>query len=119
MIQNSPLLGVFRAMAEHAAEVQKVSAENVARASEPGYKAKAVESFDAYLSRAGSGPGHPDNSSGFRVFEAALPEAPNGNTVNVEREALTAAQAAGQHSMALSVYGKTLDLLRISIGRGR
>lgn len=119
MIQTSPLFGVYRALAQHAAEVQKVSAENVARASEPGFKARAVESFEDYMSRVSSAAPGSASSAEFRVFEADLPEAPNGNSVNIENEALTSAQAAGQHAMALSVYSKSLELLRIAISRGR
>lgn len=119
MIQTSPLFGVYRALAQHAAEVQKVSAENVARASEPGYKARAVEPFEDYLSRVPEVPSGAGPSTRFRVFDADLPGAPNGNSVNIEKEALTSAQAAGQHAMALSVYSKSLELLRIAISRGR
>ena len=119
MIHNSQLFDVYRSMAQHAAEVQRVSAENISRASEPGYKAQAVEAFEDYMARTGAGAGQSTSSPSFRVFDAELPEAPNGNSVNIETEALTSAQAAGQHSMALSVYSKSLDLLRTAIGRGR
>ncbi len=119
MIHTSPLFGIYRTLAQHAAEVQKVSAENIARASEPGYKAKAVEPFNAFIARASSPERAAMEPPAFRVFEAGLPEAPNGNSVNIEVETLTSTQAAGQHSMAMSVYSKSLELLRIAMGRGQ
>ena len=42
---------------------------------------------------------------------------PNGNNVSIEEQMLGAAQARGQHGMALAIYRKTLDLVRLSIGR--
>lgn len=70
MISDLNLLKIYGAMARHAAESQSVSAANIARANEPGFKASEMESFEAYLARAArarrqirsrppSGPGSP------------------------------------------------------------
>lgn len=117
MISDLSLFQVYGAMARYAAEAQSVSATNIARANEPGYKAKEIESFDAYLARVSSSAGSDPMSQGFRVTEANNPMAPNGNSVSLEQEIFNSAEAMGQHSLAISVYTKSLDLLRTAIGR--
>ncbi|MDP3460925.1 MAG: flagellar biosynthesis protein FlgB [Hyphomonas sp.] len=117
MISDLQLFQVYGAMARYAAEAQSVSATNIARANEPGYKAKEIESFDAYLARV-SASGAPDPmAQGFRITNASNPMAPNGNTVSLEQEVFNSAEAMGQHSLAISVYTKSMDLLRTAIGR--
>ena len=119
MIKDLPVFQIYAAMARHAAESQRVSTENIARASEPGYKAKQIESFTEFMQRA-----QPTNEgvslpSAFRKGEADSPAAPNGNTVNLETEIFKSAEAGAQHELAMSVYTKSLDLLRTALGRRR
>lgn len=119
MIQDTTLFQVYGAMARYASESQRVSSTNIARASEPGYKAMQIETFQDYVARqpadlGGMGGGFASN---FKTFQADLPAAPNGNTVVLEREILNSAEAMGQHNMALTVYNKSLDLLRTALGR--
>ncbi len=116
MISELPIFQIYEAMARHAAESQKVSAGNLSRAGEPGYKALAIESFQDYFQRSqDAGPGAPAEAA-FRTFEAQAPAAPNGNTVSIEREVFNSAASMGQHGMALTVYAKTLGLMRTAIG---
>ena|SRR3990167_4295646 len=117
MISDLQLFQVYGAMARYAAEAQSVSATNIARANEPGYKAKEIEPFEAYLARV-SANGAPDPmAEEFRVSTAHNPMSPNGNTVSLEQEVFNSAEAMGQHSLAISVYTKSMDLLRTAIGR--
>lgn len=117
MISDMSLFQLYSAMARHAAESQRVSATNIARADEPGYQAVQVESFQDYLARVGSGAAPAGLSSPFRILETGSPAAPNGNSVSLERETLRSAEAMGQHNMALSVYQKSLDMMRTALGR--
>ena len=119
MITDLKLLQVYSAMAQHASQTQQVSATNISRANQPGYKAREVESFTDFMARHQSmGPGATDMSQpAFRVDFANTPESLNGNSVNLERELFKSADAFGQHDMALSVYTKSLDLLRTALGR--
>lgn len=117
MISDLPLFQIYGAMARHAADSQRVSATNIARADEPGYKADRLESFEAYLSRAAAGQTQDALSNPFQVFKSDMPAAPNGNTVSLEQEIFKSAEAIGQHNLALSVYTKSLDLLRTAIGK--
>ncbi|MFN7054789.1 FlgB family protein [Hyphomonas sp.] len=117
MISDLQLFQIYGAMARHAAENQKVSAANIARADEPGYKASRVESFDAYLARIAVSGGDGANSATFRTMMSDAPSNPNGNNVSLEQEIFTSAEAMGQHNMALTVYSKSLDMLRTALGR--
>lgn len=117
MISDLQLFQVYGAMARYAAEAQTVSATNIARANEPGYKAQQIESFEAYLARVTAGGAADPLSQGFRVTDAASPMSPNGNNVSLEQEVFNSAEAMGQHNLALSVYTKSMDLLRTAIGR--
>jgi flagellar basal-body rod protein FlgB len=118
MISQLPLFEIYGAMARYAAESQKVSATNIAHADEPGYKAKQLESFDAYLKRAaGSAAAHTGLNTSFKVVEANTPESPSGNSVSVEMELFKSAEAASQHDQALTVYSKSLQLMRTALGK--
>ena len=119
MITDLKLLQVYSAMAQHATQTQQVSATNISHANEPGYKARDVESFTDYMTRqARMAAGSADMTRPtFRTGLANTPETLNGNSVNLEREVFRSAEAFGQHEMALSVYTKSLDLLRTALGR--
>ena len=117
MISDLSLFKVYGAMARYAAEAQSVSATNIARANEPGFKAKEIESFDAYLARVSNSGAADPAAESFRVTNSSNPMAPNGNNVSLEQEVFNSAEAMGQHSLAISVYTKSMDLLRTAIGR--
>lgn len=117
MLNNLKLLDIYSAMARHSAAEQSVRAENIANADQPGYKAREIEAFSDYLDRTSGAADAAPHRSGFRVRISDMPAEPNGNTVNLEYEALRAAEAAGQHDMAVTVYNKSLDLLRTALGR--
>ena len=117
MISNLKIFQVYGAMPQHAAETQRVSAENIARAGEPGYKAMEVESFESFMDRARTAEADMSGPPSFSVSTARTPIAPNGNSVSVEREIFKSAEAGGQHNMALSVYAKSMQLMKMAIGR--
>ncbi len=119
MSSGFTLLQIYGAMARHAAEAQRVSATNIAHANEPGYKAQDVESFQDFMSRVTSGQAQNGLDSAFRMLDSDTPVSPNGNSVSLEAEAFKSAEAMGNHTMALTVYSKSLDLLRTALGKGR
>lgn len=119
MISDLDVFKVLDALARHAAESQRVSANNVSRAAEPGYKAQQVESFGAFMARISDGQPTPDFTKSFNTFESKGPSAPNGNSVNIEQELYRSAEASGQHSLAVTTYSKTLELMRMAIGSRR
>ena len=119
MSSEFTLSQIFGAMARHATEAQRVSATNVAHANQPGYKAMELESFQDFLARVTAGHAQDGLQSSFRMIQSTTPVAPNGNSVSLEMEAYKSAEAMGEHTLALTVYGKTMDLMRTALGKGR
>ena len=113
MFDELTILKDASALARHSALRHRVIAENIANANTPGYRAKDVEDFrEAYLG------GGRDPQVGFQSVEAPFDAAkPNGNSVSLQEEMVKSAQAEGRHDAAMAVYRKTLDILRISLGR--
>lgn len=117
MISNLQIFQIYGAMARHAAESQKISATNIAHADAPGYKASEIESFDAFLARTMQTGGGLE--TGFKISPSASLSDPNGNNVSLEREIFNSADAMGQHNLALTVYTKSIDLMRTALGKPR
>ncbi|MHA3914349.1 FlgB family protein [Halovulum sp. GXIMD14793] len=132
MDMNLEILRVARGLASHAADRQGLIAENIANADTPGYKARDLASFsEAYQ---GDGPGRlqlkatrlghlqPDytpHNAAVEVDSVFGAESPNGNTVSLEDQMMRSVAVRHQHELALGVYRKSLDILRISLGPGR
>ena len=126
MFENLSLLDLASAAARHAAARHRVIAENVANADTPGYRARDVEDFQATVNEAFTArttrPGHLvfTGAPGVpRIIDAGLAPKPNGNTVSLEDQAVRATRAEERHALALAVYAKAVDLLRLGIGRVR
>jgi flagellar basal-body rod protein FlgB len=121
------ILRMADALARHSAARHGLISENVANADTPGYRARDLPVFelrpdDGFAARA-TRPGHLGRTLD-RLFEARLESdpgamSPNGNDVSVDDQLARATQASGNHDRALAVYGKTLDLIRAALGRGR
>ena len=102
-------------MAGHAAKSHATISENLANANTPGYRAKEVEDFQSFYMRTVENGDQGLNT--IRLLESNGPQSPNGNNVALEEQILKSAEATNQHALALNVYRKSLDLLRISLGR--
>ncbi|MEM9762150.1 MAG: hypothetical protein AAF968_06530 [Pseudomonadota bacterium] len=140
MLTDLPIFDQAGGMARFASARQRIVAENLAHADNPGFRAKDLPPFAEFMRRERFG-GAPSPASEqpnatrpehARRFDAAsdgrglpapreldTPVAPNGNNVVIEEQTLLGAQAAGQHRLAMSVYAKSLDLLKIGLGRLR
>lgn len=131
MLGNLALLDLASAMARHASTRHRVIAENVANADTPGYHARDIGDFQTFLNESFPGggfaakatrPGHAGaaaDPAGPRAFELDVPGSPDGNTVNLEDQAVRAAGTQGDHALALTVYAKAIDILRLGLGRSR
>ena len=116
MLSDMSLFQIYGAMARHAAETQRVSAENLSRANEPGYKAQEIESFADFMRRTGPTVEKADFNQSFEVSLSRSAASPNGNTVSVEQEIFRSAEAVGKHQMAMTVYTKSLDMMKLALG---
>jgi flagellar basal-body rod protein FlgB len=117
MLSDLSLFQVYGAMARHAAETQSTSAENLSRANEPGYKAVEVESFADYVKRNGPTLKQVDFNQPFEQILSKGAASPNGNTVSIEQEVFRSAEASNQHQMALTVYSKSIEMMKLALGR--
>lgn len=117
MLSDMSLFQLYGAMARHAAETQQTSAENLSRANEPGYKAVEIESFSDFMKRNGPNLEKVDFNQPFQQSLSLHAASPNGNTVSVEEQVFKSAEAVGKHNMAMTVYSKSLDMMKLALGR--
>jgi flagellar basal-body rod protein FlgB len=102
---------------------QKLLAENVANADTPGYKPKDLkdvsDSFDSMARLATTSSMHLSDESaapgarGAERFETV----PSGNAVTLEDEMMKVAETQGDYQAAAELYGRSLSLLKIAVGR--
>ncbi|WP_022702342.1 FlgB family protein [Pseudorhodobacter ferrugineus] len=127
MFEKLEITRMAQAMAAHAGTRMGVIAQNVAHADNPGYKARDLPDFaKTYADETGQGlrvtrAGHL-GAGGALPLEAVVmraSDAPNGNSVSLEREMVKAAEVRQQHDMALSIYRATSDIMKLALGRGR
>ncbi|HBG98546.1 MAG TPA: flagellar basal body rod protein FlgB [Rhodobacteraceae bacterium] len=129
MTQSLEILQMAQAAARHAAARQAVAARNAANADTPGYKARDIPDFAETYAARRTEPmraTRPQHLTGARAGN--LPEArpvptddaaPNGNTVSLATEMLRSVEAERAHNRAVTIYGKSLDILRAAMGRSR
>lgn len=127
MFEKLELTRMAQALAAHAGSRMGIIAQNVANADTPGFKARDIADFaSVFESREDNlritRPSHilpAERISAARAFETGGSEAPNGNTVSLEKEMVKSAEARQEHEMALAIYRATSDVIRASLGRNR
>lgn len=130
-------LAIFRLAGEllaHSSARQALISENVANADTPGYRARDLAPFsetyasaglrDSGLEPAQTRPGHGGVGRRPAALEASFDsrtgaDSPNRNDVALEDQMVRAAEVRMQHDLALNVYRKSMDILRLGLGRGR
>lgn len=128
MFQKLDVFQLSSAMAQHAAQRQALSAQNLAHADTPGYRARDLVPFRDHIrgdqDRAqlvATRPTHLHGASGPNRFQPQADELsigePNGNTVSLETEMLRGVEIRRQHSRALAIYKSSMTILRTSLGR--
>ncbi len=142
MSNDLTILTMAKSLAAHATTRQGLVTQNVANADTPGFAARDVRPFAevyrgpgaetagpnalraAAFAPSASRPGH----AGFEAAGAAATAyditkidaaSPNGNTVSLEDQMVRGARAQADHDMALGVLRKSMDLIRMAIGRAR
>ncbi|MEZ5796988.1 MAG: FlgB family protein [Paracoccaceae bacterium] len=127
MFEKLELTRMAQALAAHAGSRMGVVARNVAHADTPGFKAQDIADFATAWEESGTAlrvtrPGHigaPAGMAALAPFDAGGSEAPNGNTVSLEKEMVKSVEARQEHEMALAIYRSTADVIRASLGRQR
>lgn len=118
MINDLSILQTLSGMATHASRRHGVVAENIANADTPGYKAQDVKAFaDVYAQATREGRNVRELMQTTHLIEMAGVASADGNTVSLDEQMLISAQAVGQHDMALTVYKKTLDMMKMAVGK--
>ncbi len=123
MIENLTIFQMASGLTRYASDRQALTAQNIANADTPGYKARDLvpfaESFEATaaLEMRGTRSGHIGNRAETVFVSPFGTESPNGNTVSLESEMIRSAEIRQQYDMALGIYQKSLQILRTSMGR--
>ena len=90
---------------------QKLAASNIANADTPGYKTQDIDFQQEFMSMM--------NGDSPRAIEAeGLPEKPDGNNVNVDREARMLAENAMRFNVASSLLRGTINTVKEAIQGG-
>ncbi|MEO1291301.1 MAG: FlgB family protein [Pseudomonadota bacterium] len=119
MADNLTILNLASALARHSSQRHRVIAENIANADTPGYRARDVEAFDAEAMIRAQRDGDMRSLQG-RVAEMLIEDvqaSPNGNTVGIEDQMVRSTEAQASHDAAITIYKKSMDLMRMSLGR--
>lgn len=127
MFEKLQLTRMANVMAERAGARMGVTAQNIANADTPGYKAMDLPSFaETYQD---IGPEMRATRAEHLTADGAASEpilrrakgsgAPNGNTVSLEQEMVKTATIRQDHDMALAIYRNTSEIMRASLGRAR
>jgi flagellar basal-body rod protein FlgB len=118
------ILRMADAVARHSATRHRIISDNIANADTPGYKARDIEPFQDVFARESAmratREGHVGGAD-RRTFSARPDSAmgaasPNGNDVALGDQMVRATQAMGAHDRATTVYKKTMDILRATLG---
>lgn len=131
MFENLDIFRMSHAMAVHAGLKQAVTAQNVANADTPEYKARDVIAFEQAYQISDTGTGWASQKATRTlhlngVQSGQMPEpvidrdsvgSPNGNTVSLENEMLKSLDAKRQHDRALAIYKSSLGILRATLSR--
>lgn len=126
MFDRIETLQMASALTGHAAQRQKLIAQNVANADTPGFRARDLSGFaDTYRSQVSAEmratrQGHLTGvgwGGARRIQDADGEPAPNGNTVSVEDEMIRIASARREFDLSLAVTRSAMTLIRTSIGR--
>lgn len=118
MLKSVNLLDTMSAMAGHAAKRHAVIADNIANADTPGFKARDVKPFaEIFEIATRDGKNIKSLQADIGLMEVNDAASSNGNTVSLEQQMMHSVQAKGDHDMALAVYRKSLDMMKMALGK--
>lgn len=135
-VTDLPILGMLRTRMQWHQARQKLISENVANADMPGFRPRdlTAPSFDKATGAAGgtggtggsvpltlTSAGHIAPSGGDGASDPRRVKGfeirPSGNGVNLEEEMMKAGDNQADYQLAASLYQKSLDALKIAVGK--
>jgi flagellar basal-body rod protein FlgB len=130
-ISDLPIFSMLRTRMNWHQERQRLLAENVANADTPRYRprdltpldfGKQVQQASGQLQLALTAPGHitvaGSTGSGFATERSGKYDVkPMGNAVNLEDEMMKVAANQMDHQAAISLYARSMGLLKTAIGK--
>ena len=129
-ISDLPIFSMLRTRMNWHQERQRLLAENVANADTPGFRPRDLAPLDfgrqvrqAQLQLALTSPAHLSSPSAAGAFAAERAGKydirPAGNAVNLEDEMMKVAANQMDHQAAISLYSRSMGLLKTAIGKPR
>ena len=125
-----PIFSMLRTRMNWHQERQRLLAENVANADTPNYRprdlapldfGKQVQQASGQLQLALTSPAHLTSPSATGAFATERPGKydvrPAGNAVNLEDEMMKVAANQMDHQAAISLYSRSMGLLKTAIGK--
>ena len=129
-ISDLPIFSMLRTRMNWHQERQRLLAENVANADTPNYRprdlapldfGKQVQQASGQLQLALTAPAHLSSPSAAGAFATERPAKydvrPTGNAVNLEDEMMKVAANQMDHQAAISLYSRSMGLLKTAIGK--
>ncbi len=130
-LEEMPLMGMIKEKMSWLTARQEVLAQNVANADTPGYRAKdlkrpdfraMMEAENVSLAMRHTSSAHMASTTGegtpHRTERSGSWEVvPDGNSVVLEQEMMRVTETAGEYRLAANLYSKSVNLVRMAIGR--
>ncbi|HEX7728055.1 MAG TPA: flagellar basal body rod protein FlgB [Terracidiphilus sp.] len=116
MITTTPLMQMLQGYLKVTSERQQLIASNIANVDTPGYRTKDVD-FQSAMKMAVGGADE-SHLQGASVAVDGLPEQPDGNNVNIDRESMLLSQTQLQYQMGVQLIKDEFHRLLSAIKDG-
>ena len=113
---TTPILQLLQGYLKVTSDRQQLIASNIANVDTPGYHSREIN-FQAAMQQAMSGANDVHLESASREVEG-LPERPDGNDVNIDRESLLLSQTQLQYQMGVQLIKSEFHRLLSAIKDG-
>lgn len=116
MMTTTPLMQLLQGYLKVASDRQQVVASNIANVDTPGYHTRDVD-FRSAMTQAMNESGNPRFEPTSNVVDG-LPERPDGNNVNIDRESMLLGETQLQYQMGVQLIKEEFHRLLTAIKDG-